>query len=90
MSLVGPRPERPEFAKEFNKKIYGYMQRLNVTPGISGWAQIHMGYAGVDLDDHKRKLEYDLYYINNKSLRLDLKIIWKTVLIVIFPLLKKR
>ena len=76
MSLIGPRPERPIFTLKFNQEIPGFVTRLSVKPGITGWAQINGGY---DITP-KRKLELDQYYINNFSLWLDIKILWKTVL----------
>ena len=78
MSLVGPRPERPEFVKELSQKIPYYRQRHCVRPGITGWAQINFKY-GETLEDTMTKLEYDLYYIKNMSLSLDTYIIFHTV-----------
>jgi len=83
MSFVGPRPERPEFVKEFIEKIPHYDLRHIVKPGISGWAQICYPY-GENIDDTRNKLEYDLYYIKNYSLFLDLTIIFQTVQVVVF------
>ncbi len=76
MSLVGPRPERPEFVREFKEKVPQYMLRHRVRAGITGWAQVH-GWRG-DTSLSKR-IEYDLYYIENWSLALDLKILWLTL-----------
>jgi len=76
MSLVGPRPERPEFVKEFKEQFPQYMLRHRVRAGLTGWAQVH-GWRG-DTNLGKR-IEYDLYYIENWSLALDLKIIWLTL-----------
>jgi len=78
MSLVGPRPERPEFVQELSKKIPYYRQRHCVRPGITGWAQINFKY-GDTMEDTMTKLEYDLYYIKNMSLSLDTYIIFHTV-----------
>jgi sugar transferase (PEP-CTERM system associated) len=78
MSLVGPRPERPEFVKALNEQIPYYRQRHCVRPGITGWAQISYKY-GDTLEDTITKLEYDLYYIKNMSLSLDSYIIFQTV-----------
>lgn len=75
MSIVGPRPERPEFVERFKEEIPGYMKKHLVKAGITGWAQIH-GWRG-DTDLHSR-IEHDLYYIDNWSLALDLKIIFYT------------
>ena len=78
MSIVGPRPERPEFVRDLSQKIPYYRQRHCVRPGITGWAQINFKY-GENLEDTMRKLEYDLYYIKNMSLSLDTYIIFHTV-----------
>jgi lipopolysaccharide/colanic/teichoic acid biosynthesis glycosyltransferase len=85
MSLVGPRPERPEMVTELEKKIPFYRERENVLPGITGWAQIQYPY-GATAQDAQRKLEYDLYYINNLSFALDLQIILHTFRIVLLGL----
>jgi sugar transferase (PEP-CTERM system associated) len=78
MSIVGPRPERPEFVKTLSEKIPYYRQRHAVHPGITGWAQINYKY-GDTLEDTIAKLEYDLYYIKNMSWSLDTYIIFHTV-----------
>jgi len=78
MSIVGPRPERPEFVKEFSEHIPYYRQRHCVRPGITGWAQISYKY-GDTLEDTIAKLEYDLYYIKNMALSLDTYIIFHTI-----------
>jgi sugar transferase (PEP-CTERM system associated) len=78
MSLVGPRPERPEFVKALSEQIPYYRQRHCVRPGITGWAQINYKY-GDTLEDTISKLEYDLFYIKNMSLSLDTYIIFHTV-----------
>jgi exopolysaccharide biosynthesis polyprenyl glycosylphosphotransferase len=83
MSLVGPRPERPEISEGLIKRIPYFSERQNVLPGLSGWAQIRYPY-GSSVDDARRKLEYDLYYIKHLSLRLDIQIILSTLRIVIF------
>lgn len=82
MSFVGPRPERPHFVAHLKKEIPLYNLRLNVPPGVTGLAQVKHNYDQT-LEDVKRKLEYDLEYINTISLRLDLKIFLKTVLTVL-------
>ncbi len=82
MSLVGPRPERPEFVEVLDSQIPYYSVRHTVTPGITGWAQINYPY-GASIDDALKKLEYDLYYIKNMSIVLDLKILLKTVGVVL-------
>ena len=78
MSIVGPRPERPEFVHSLCEKIPYYRERHCVRPGITGWAQINYKY-GDTLEDTITKLEYDLYYIKNMSFRLDTYIIFHTV-----------
>lgn len=83
MSLVGPRPERPVFVKELAKKIPYYALRHNIKPGVTGWAQVCYPY-GASEEDALRKLEYDLYYLKNLSLIMDLWIVFKTVKTVLF------
>jgi lipopolysaccharide/colanic/teichoic acid biosynthesis glycosyltransferase len=78
MSIVGPRPERPEFVGQLSEEIPFYRQRLCVRPGITGWAQISHKY-GDSLEDAARKLEYDLYYIKHLSPALDLFIMFHTL-----------
>ncbi|MBP8959026.1 MAG: exopolysaccharide biosynthesis polyprenyl glycosylphosphotransferase [Bacteroidales bacterium] len=82
MSLIGPRPEQVEFVKEFEKRIPFYSIRHLIKPGITGWAQVHLGYAS-NIEETSEKLEYDLYYIKNMSLWLDVVVILKTILIII-------
>jgi sugar transferase (PEP-CTERM system associated) len=78
MSFVGPRPERPEFVEQLAAKIPYYHLRHVVRPGITGWAQINYHY-GASVEESKEKLRYDLYYIKNQSLSLDLYIVVQTV-----------
>lgn len=78
MSLIGPRPERPEFVSELSKEIPFYQQRHLVKPGLSGWAQINYPY-GASVEDAYNKLTYDFYYIKNASLALDLQIVLRTI-----------
>ncbi len=78
MSLVGPRPERPEFVKGLSEEIPFYMERHSVRPGITGWAQTSFTYAAT-VEDTKVKLEYDLYYVKNYSLFLDLLVLIQTL-----------
>jgi len=80
MSLVGPRPERPEFEKELRKTIPLFKLRHKVKPGITGWAQVNYPHVA-SLEDSDKKLEYDLYYIKHRSLWFDLKILAKTITI---------
>jgi sugar transferase (PEP-CTERM system associated) len=82
MSFVGPRPERPEFVECLSKKIPYYSARHAVRPGITGWAQIRYKY-GNTIEDAKEKLQYDLYYIKNVSVGLDLLIMFRTIKIVL-------
>ena len=81
MSIVGPRPERPEFMAELAEKIPYYEERSNLVPGLTGWAQIQCPYVN-NLRDAARKLEYDLYYMKHMSFSLDLQIILRTLRIV--------
>ena len=81
MSLIGPRPERPVFEKEIKKKIKFYNIRHLVKPGLSGWAQVNYPY-GASIKDTKYKLTYDLYYLKNFSIWLDLLIFFKTIKLV--------
>lgn len=83
MSFIGPRPERKIFTDQLNKIIPFYNVRHIVKPGITGWAQVKYKY-GENLDDSVKKLEYDLYYIKNKSITLDIRIIFKTITTVLF------
>tara|TARA_B100001989_G_scaffold142320_1_gene101198 strand:+ start:3559 stop:4905 length:1347 start_codon:yes stop_codon:yes gene_type:complete len=82
MSLIGPRPERPDIDKILRKKIDNYDLRYSVKPGISGWAQVNYPY-GASIEDSKLKLSYDLYYIKNFSFFLDLVILFKTMRLVL-------
>ena len=81
ITLIGPRPERPEFVKELEESIPHYRLRHIVKPGFTGWAQIKYRYARTT-DDSKEKFEYDLYYIKNKNIFLYIEIILKTVRII--------
>ncbi|NQS97787.1 MAG: sugar transferase [candidate division Zixibacteria bacterium] len=83
MSLVGPRPERKIFVDRFIKEIPLYSRRLNVKPGITGWAQVKYKYDE-SLDDVKMKLSYDLYYLENLSLKFDLKIMLLTFAVMLW------
>jgi len=83
MSFVGPRPERQFFVKQLIKKIPYFQERFTVKPGITGWAQINYGY-GASEEDAIEKLNYDLFYIKNMSILMDLVIIFRTVRIVLF------
>jgi exopolysaccharide biosynthesis polyprenyl glycosylphosphotransferase len=83
MSLVGPRPERPFFVDQLSEQIPYYKRRLKVRPGITGWAQVKHKYDE-NIEDVKVKLRYDLFYIENMSLRMDMKILARTILVVLF------
>jgi exopolysaccharide biosynthesis polyprenyl glycosylphosphotransferase len=82
MNLVGPRPERPEFVQTLQEQIPFYRQRLAVKPGLTGWAQINHKY-GDTIEDTVTKLEYDLYYIKNRSVSLDFYIMFQTVKVML-------
>ena len=82
MSIVGPRPERPYFVEKLSEEIPYYKRRLKVRPGITGWAQVKHKYDET-IEDVKVKLRYDLFYIENMSLRMDFKILLRTVFVVL-------
>jgi exopolysaccharide biosynthesis polyprenyl glycosylphosphotransferase len=82
MSFVGPRPERPAFVDTLSEKIPFYAVRHSVKPGLTGWAQVRYTYGG-NLEESVKKLEYDLFYVKNHSLLLDLLILIKTVRVVL-------
>ncbi|MGL5905032.1 MAG: sugar transferase, partial [Cetobacterium sp.] len=83
MSFVGPRPEWDELGRDYEKKINMYKLRYAVKPGLTGWAQVMYPY-GASLDDAKKKLEYDIYYIKHQNIALDIIILFKTVKVVLF------
>jgi sugar transferase (PEP-CTERM system associated) len=83
MAFVGPRPERPVFVKQLAEQIPFYNERHRTKPGITGWAQMCFAYAD-NAEDSKEKLRYDLYYIKNQSVMLDLMILLQTVEVVLF------
>ena len=82
MSLIGPRPERPEIEEKLFTKLPYYKSRYILKPGISGWAQVNYHY-GASVADTKQKLSYDIYYISNFSFFLDLLIFFKTIKLVL-------
>ncbi|MCG8505606.1 MAG: TIGR03013 family PEP-CTERM/XrtA system glycosyltransferase [Sphingomonadales bacterium] len=84
MSFVGPRPERPYFVDQLSTEIPYYAERHHVKPGITGWAQLNYSY-GASIEDARRKLEFDLYYIKNYSLFLDVLILIQTARVVLWP-----
>lgn len=79
MSLIGPRPERAYFTEKFSKEIPGFEKRLLVKPGLTGWAQVNGGYEATPA----KKFELDMFYINQQSFRLDMKILFKTIGVVL-------
>ncbi len=83
MSFVGPRPERPHFVNQLAKEIPYYEHRHLLAPGLTGWAQIKYPY-GASVEDARQKLQYDLYYIKNQSISLDMVIVFETVKTVLF------
>ena len=83
MSFVGPRPERPYFVQDLTQKIPYYGVRHTVKPGITGWAQVRYPYGATD-EDAMHKLQYDLYYVKNHSLFLDLMILFQTAQVVVW------
>jgi sugar transferase (PEP-CTERM system associated) len=83
MSLVGPRPERPCFVKQLKEQVRFYDLRHSVKPGLTGWAQVRYSY-GASVEDSTRKLQFDLYYVKNHSLFLDLIVLVETVRVVLF------
>ena len=83
MSMVGPRPERPHFVEQLAQVIPFYHERSYVAPGITGWAQVNFPY-GASVEDAREKLAYDLYYVKNRNLLLDLLILFGTVRVILF------
>ncbi len=83
MSIVGPRPERPELVEVLRREIPLYDHRHRVLPGLTGWAQINFPY-GASIEDAAEKTRYDLYYVQNRSPLLNLLILLQTMRVVIF------
>jgi len=83
MSMVGPRPERPAFVKQLQAEIPFYDIRHSIKPGVTGWAQVRYSY-GASVEDARRKHQFDLYYVKNHSLFLDLLVLIETVSVVVF------
>jgi sugar transferase (PEP-CTERM system associated) len=83
MSIVGPRPERPEFVDQLKGQIPFYDLRHGVKPGVTGWAQVRYSY-GASVEDARKKHQFDLYYLKNNTLLLDLQILVETVTVVLF------
>ncbi len=82
MHLIGPRAEWNILVENYEKALPYYHERHLIAPGITGWAQVNYPY-GANLEDTKQKLMYDLYYIKHWSILLELKVIWKTILVVL-------
>jgi lipopolysaccharide/colanic/teichoic acid biosynthesis glycosyltransferase len=82
IGIVGPRPERPEFVKKLETIIPYYSLRHTISPGLTGWGQVMFTYCGT-IEESKEKLQYDLFYIKNMSIKLDILILFKTVKIVL-------
>ncbi len=82
MCFVGPRPFVPKQEQEFAESIPHYQQRWAVKPGMTGWAQVNRGYC-VTIEDNQEKLAYDLFYIKNASISLDLLILLKTIKVIL-------
>ena len=83
MSVVGPRPERPEFVDVLSRQVPLYFYRHGVRPGLTGWAQLNFPY-GASMDDAREKLTYDLYYIKNTNIVTDLLILLQTLEVVVW------
>jgi sugar transferase (PEP-CTERM system associated) len=83
MSMVGPRPERPSFVEELRQVIPYYDLRHSIKPGLTGWAQVRYSY-GASLEDARRKHQFDLYYVKNNSIWLDIIVLIETVTVVLF------
>jgi lipopolysaccharide/colanic/teichoic acid biosynthesis glycosyltransferase len=84
MSLVGPRPERPQFVAQLADVLPLYNQRHMVKAGLTGWAQVNYPY-GASIDDARSKLSYDLYYVKNFSVFFDLLVLLQTIRVVLWP-----
>jgi lipopolysaccharide/colanic/teichoic acid biosynthesis glycosyltransferase len=79
LSLIGPRPEFPKLVELYHEQIPYYNMRHLIKPGLSGWAQVHHDTPPQSIEETKEKLSYDLYYLKNRSIALDLKIALKTI-----------
>ena len=82
MSLIGPRPERPEIAEKLEIELPLFRRRLEVNAGLTGLAQVDAGYAS-EVDSYKNKLDLDIYYVDNRSFALDVKILWRTIFVTL-------
>jgi lipopolysaccharide/colanic/teichoic acid biosynthesis glycosyltransferase len=86
LSLIGPRPELPKYVDKYSFEIPYYSLRHSIKPGLSGWAQIYHQehpHHGVDIEETRNKLSYDLFYIKNRSFLLDLKIALRTIKVLV-------
>ncbi|MDP9085503.1 MAG: sugar transferase, partial [Pseudomonadota bacterium] len=83
MSFIGPRPERPHFVEQLSEAIPFYHERARVKPGLTGWAQVNYPY-GASVEDARAKLSYDLYYVKNRNLVMDILILLSTVRVILF------
>jgi len=83
MSIIGPRPERPDIAKELKEAIPFYSQRHLIKPGVTGWDQVSGEYHSCSIEDTYKKLQYDLYYLKNMSFYLDFSIFFRTIVTVL-------
>ncbi len=83
MSIIGPRPERPQFVDDFNNRILYYPLRHCLKPGLTGWAQLRYPY-GSSLEDAEEKLKFDLFYVKNHNFVFDLAILVQTLEVVLF------
>jgi lipopolysaccharide/colanic/teichoic acid biosynthesis glycosyltransferase len=83
MSIIGPRPERPQFVEQLSRKVSYYTLRHCVKPGLAGWAQLRYPY-GASEEDAAEKLTFDLFYVKNHNFRFDLMIFIQTVEVVLF------
>jgi lipopolysaccharide/colanic/teichoic acid biosynthesis glycosyltransferase len=84
MSFIGPRPERPFFVESLSRHVPYYRERHRMKPGITGWAQINYPY-GASIADAKEKMSYDLYYLKNFTIFLDVLILLQTARVVLWP-----
>jgi hypothetical protein len=83
LAFIGPRPERPVFVEKLSKDVPLFKLRTLVRPGITGWAQVHQGYAN-SVEDSRHKLELDLFYIMTNSVALDIQVILMTISLILF------
>ena len=82
MSFIGPRPERPHFVEQLSSVIPHYQERSRVKPGLTGWAQVNYPY-GASVEDARAKLSFDLYYVKNRTILLDVLILFATIRVIL-------